>query len=452
MAKITHSVLQDDRPVLPEWTRWAWASMTDRQYWKPIFNRLSDARNQIELLSLIENVRPAIYQNINPNYLLDKINEVSKYGLTIIPITRVNQSNGYTASSSAFDISQPWEYRAIITRIERANDILSIPNLEKNNDKLGEILGYPACCREFFLRTWQNGHVDTTWDQYAESGSADGPVEANMLWRWMNIRWVSHLPCSFQCQSTVEIGRKTREAMRKHGLVEEIKALNTILSWPVKWSGVNGIAEIVGPCVKVSTRTDWAPPSDKRFFERNGVYTKPSVDIWEHNGFSSYQGMIESHAPIISEISNIVPQNGAIIDLGCGNGRLLKMSKLHRPDIKIGGVDTNIDAINSAQSSLVGKWDASKIEELKWSEWFASEDTVLVYSPVRLTEMSSEDAIKVRQVMSQFKTHLVYIYNDNAQARNLNEWVSLSGYSPQHLIVFCSEEYKDVSVGMLHLE
>ena len=72
MAKITHSVLQDDRPVLPEWTRWAWASMTDRQYWKPIFNRLSDARNQIELLSLIENVRPAIYQNINPNYLLEK--------------------------------------------------------------------------------------------------------------------------------------------------------------------------------------------------------------------------------------------------------------------------------------------------------------------------------------------------------------------------------------------
>jgi len=451
-SKITHSILQPNRPVLPEWTRWAWASMTEREYWYPIFKKLSNLRDHIEWLTLIEGVRPAIYQSVDPKHLFEKMNVAMKNGFSVIPIAQIQKNEGYSSGSENFDISSGWNYRVIITKQEHANEIINIPNLADNNAKLGEILGYPKCCQDFFLRTWGSGQVDTTWDQYAETGSADGPVEANMLWRWMGVRWVSHLPCSFQCQATVDIGRQTREIMRKHGLVEEIKAIDTILSWPTKWSGINGIAEIVGPCLKVSTRTDWAPPSDKRWFERKGGYLKPTKNIWEDNKFSSYQGMIDAHAPIISELTTLVPQNGAVIDLGCGNGRLLRTAKLHRPDIKIGGVDINIDAIRSAQSGLVGKWDASKIQDLAWADWFAPENTILVYPPARLVEMSSDDAIKAREVMSKFKTHVVYGYSDTIKRHQLDEWVSLAGYPVDRLLVLCNESQHAVTVGILNLE
>lgn len=453
MPTVTHSILQPNRPVLPEWTRWAWSSMTEREYWKVIFDRLGATRSWVEWLTLIEGVRPAIYQNIDPSQLLAKMQEAAEHQLAVIPITQVNKNAGYSSgSSSSFDPSQPWEYRAIITKQEYAQDISQIPNLAHDNVKLGEILGYPKCCQDFFHRTWGAGQVDTTWDQYAETGSANGPVEANMLWRWMNVRWVSHLPCSFQCQATVEVGRKTREVMRKHGLVEEIKAIDTILSWPTKWSGINGIAEIVGPCLKVSTRTDWAPPSDHRWFERSGIYMKPTADIWKQNGFSTYQAMTEAHAPVISELVATIPQNGAVIDLGCGNGRLLRTTKLHRPDIKIGGVDVLEDAIVSAQSTLVGKWKASSIQQLEWTSWYSPDQTVLVHCPVRLTEMAKEEADKTRAAMCQYKTHLVYIYGDNAKKHTLEEWVSLSGLPVDKLLVICNELAQSVVVGILNLE
>ena len=451
-SKITHSILQPNRPVLPEWTRWSWASMTEREYWYPIFKKLSNLRDHIEWLTLIEGVRPAIYQSVDPKHLFEKMNVAMKNGFSVIPIAQIQKNEGYSSGSENFDISSEWNYRVIITKQEHANEIINIPDLAKNNAKLGEILGYPKCCQDFFLRTWGSGQVDTTWDQYAETGSADGPVEANILWRWMGVRWVSHLPCSFQCQATVDIGRQTREIMRKHGLVEEIKAIDTILSWPTKWSGINGIAEIVGPCLKVSTRTDWAPPSDKRWFERKGGYLKPTKNIWEDNKFSSHQGMIDAHAPIISELTTLVPQNGAVIDLGCGNGRLLRTAKLHRSDIKIGGVDINIDAIRSAQSGLVGKWSASKIQDLAWADWFAPENTILVYSPARLVEMSSDESIKAREVMSKFKTHVVYSYSDTTQSHQLDEWVSLAGYPVDRLLVLCNENQHAVTVGILNLE
>lgn len=456
MPPVTNTVLDPNRPVLPEWTRWAWASMVEREYWKPQFERLNNLRNQIEWIALLEGIRPAVYQHVTPSDLLKRTADAAKHGLLTIPIGQINSTDAYRASTpETFDPSKPWEYRVIFTRAEYADKASALANAEHNYDALGELLGYPKCCREFYARTWATkpvSQVDTTWDQYATTGDANGPVEANMLWRWMGIRWVSHLPCSFQCDATVDIGRKTRDAMKKHGLIEEAKVMDMILSWPVRWSGVNGIAEIVGPCLKVSTRTDWAPPTDQRRFERAGRYSAPTREIWKHNGFTTYEAMLQLHAPIIEELKRLVPENGAALDLGCGNGRLLRTVKLYRPDIKIGGVDANADAITSVQASLVGKWDASSIQDLTWTSWFAPEQTILIHCPVRLTEMTTEEATKTRAAMAAYKTHLVYVYSDNLLKQSLAGWMDEAGYPVDKLLVICDQAATGVSLGILRMD
>lgn len=452
MAAITSSVLDPNRPTLPEWTRWAWASMVERDYWKPLFDRLSGLREEIEWITVIEGIRPAMYTFIKPEDLLQVNVRAAKHGLVVVPVLQVNTRDGAYASGSSgvsFDASKPWHYRALIASKEVLPLILATENIASNNEVLGQVLGYPTCCREFFHRTWGAGQIDTTWDQYASTGDSVGPVEANLLWRWLGVRWVSHLPCSYQCAATVELGRKTRDAMKKYGYAEEIKAMDTILSWPVRWSGVNGIAEIVGPAIKVSTRTDWAPPTDNRRFDRPGKYVKPTADLWKDNGFSSYQGMVISHAPLLEEIKSLVPERGAIIDLGCGNGRLLRTAKLNRSDIAIGGVDINEEAIRSVQSGLVGKWHASRIEDLQWTNWFAPETTVALYCPVRLTEMSADDAEKTRAALSAYKTHLVYVYGDNLRLHTLQDWVALAGYPVDQLIVTCTESSRETAIGVI---
>ena len=81
---------------------------------------------------------------------------------------------------------------------------------------MGRLLGFPDCCIAFFRKTWvDDGCVDTTWAMAANGGrvddsgrlieiDADAPFQANILWRWMGVRAVPHLPCSFDCQATVD--------------------------------------------------------------------------------------------------------------------------------------------------------------------------------------------------------------------------------------------------------
>src|SRR5262249_12654119 len=122
---------------------------------------------------------------------------------------------------------------------------------------IGELLGYPACCREFFHELWvEHGLRDTTWGmahntcrpaEGQRSIEVQGPPEANILWRWMGIRAVSHLPCRFDCPATLETARKFIDVGRRNGLGEEMDWLLEILSWPAQWSALHGIAEIKTP-------------------------------------------------------------------------------------------------------------------------------------------------------------------------------------------------------------
>lgn len=84
----------------------------------------------------------------------------------------------------------------------------------------------------------------------------DRPSSANILWRWMGVRAVPHLPCSFSCPGTVALAARLLQVGCDAGYEEEMDWIEQILRWPVGWSALHGIAEIKTPVVKVSTRTD----------------------------------------------------------------------------------------------------------------------------------------------------------------------------------------------------
>lgn len=445
--------LDPNRPVLPEWTRWAWSSLAEREYWSTLMQVVSQSWEEMERCSVVDGIRPAAYQPVAPEKFLELTTWATKHGLLVVPVTQINRTQTYQSGSNrGFNPNEPWDYRVLITRPEQMNKIASTPDLATNDAVLGEILGYPECCREFFLKTWGAGQVDTTWNQYAATGNADGPIEANLLWRWKGIRWVSHLPCSYQCQATVEMGRKMRSMATRRGFIEEAHIIDTVLSWPTKWSGVNGIAEIVGPCIKVSTRTDWAPPSANRYFERKGRYIKPTKKIWEQNGFSAFQAMREAHGPVIDAVKEFAPQNATIFDMGCGNGHLLRRAKWHRADISLFGIDTNEEAIAAAQQVGVGKWIADSLNNLEWrGELAQSDNMVPLYSPVRFTEMSATEREASIDALKACPVHIVYVYGDNLQKQSLEEWIREIGLPTDKLLITHVSPNHDVAVGVIRL-
>jgi hypothetical protein len=135
------------------------------------------------------------------------------------------------------------------------------------HDAIGSFLGYPSCCRRAFhdrhvLRRW----MDPTWPIALETISEEstscqrveirGPAVTNMLWRRVGVRALPHLPCRFDCVSSADLGGLFLDLGKHSGFETEIDWLQEILSWPVEWSGLHGIAETKTPLFKVTTNTD----------------------------------------------------------------------------------------------------------------------------------------------------------------------------------------------------
>jgi Putative heavy-metal chelation len=137
----------------------------------------------------------------------------------------------------------------------------------RDDHAVGALLGYPVCCRDFFRKTWTQGPgLDTTWAMAGADETATGVVDmepngstfANLLWRWLGVRAVPHLPCSFHCKETAALGMQFRAVAEQAQCGPTWRWLEEVLSWPVQWSALHGIAEIKTPILKIVTRTDAA--------------------------------------------------------------------------------------------------------------------------------------------------------------------------------------------------
>ena len=110
-------------------------------------------------------------------------------------------------------------------------------------------------------------------DSAGETLSVTGVPQTNLLWKWLGLRPVSHTPCRFDCPETIAQADAVWALARELGFDEEIGWLTEILSWPVEWSSLHGIAEIRTPVLKICTRTDATKRRRSvRWTARDGAY------------------------------------------------------------------------------------------------------------------------------------------------------------------------------------
>ena len=76
------------------------------------------------------------------------------------------------------------------------------------------------------------------------------------MWRWLGVRLIPHLPCNFKCEKSIDLAKKMLEIFRLGSYNMELEWLIEILSWPVRWTNNNGIAEINTPILKIRTNSD----------------------------------------------------------------------------------------------------------------------------------------------------------------------------------------------------
>jgi hypothetical protein len=137
-----------------------------------------------------------------------------------------------------------------------------------DHDRVGQQLGYPRCCREFYQKVMiDENMLDPTWQiacsvrgrgEYRNVEVNCSPI-SNTLWRWADIAATFHLPCRYDCPDTVRLGEQLVALGCRSGYSDEMEWLIEILSWPVEWSALHGIAEIKTPIFRMITDSDATP-------------------------------------------------------------------------------------------------------------------------------------------------------------------------------------------------
>lgn len=391
--------------VLPDFTRLAWVHESARAVWTPRLRRILNAWSEIEWRSVARGVRACARVRASPAELTAAAPGWAAHGLSVMPLALEGASGlAYTSTPAPVVTGQPVLHTLALGALREVAAFRQAWDAG-DHDAMGALLGYPECCRQSFVETWVDARsVDPTWAQAQRTAGAPATTTttttrttlelraapfANVLWRWMGVRAVPHLPCRFDCAASVRLGEELRRVGVEAGFADEMAWTAEILSWPVEWSALHGIAEVKTPIVKVSTRTDATAgtlivrlqsetypdegaqavrfpyrqparvlyteaPSFQRGLDQVIPLQKPRP-AWYHteNGFSTRHGMDVSHRPLVALAREaLAGAEGSVLDLGCGNGALLEKICRGRAELVPCGVDVNAAAVEHARELL----------------------------------------------------------------------------------------------------
>jgi hypothetical protein len=409
--------------------RLAWVSDRARSVWEPRLARIRHAWTEIEIESVRSGLRRCALPIVPAFRVFELMARLAPDGL----VARSVQS----LPASIVTGSETGLYLRIAAGSPPDAGDLAGAFSARDDDAVGRLLGYPDCCIASFRRSWvDHGETDSTFAAATASARAAGGDEAtlsvesapetNLLLRWLGVRLVPHLVCRFDCQASLRSGRAFASLGTDLGFADEMEWAAQMLSWPVEWSALHGIAEVRTPIVKIMTPTD---VTDRKqivrvkgaSYPREGArgvtfpYSLASAmphdaDLHEDNGFVSAAAMHAIHAPLVELAAQVVLDPAhAVLDLGCGNGLLV--DKICRISNAMPfGIDLDPDKCRRAQRlHPSGTWKCGDVFSER-SIWFRPYRLVLL-SAARLAEATADQrAALLSSIQATAEYLLVYAY------------------------------------------
>jgi hypothetical protein len=457
-----------------EFTRHSWTNDEAKAVWEPRIRKVCASLAELEWRSILEGVRACALTSVAPDELESFGSMLATHGLTVAPLNKVAVTDVYANLLKTPREGEPFHYWCAIGRI---SDVQLFESAYSSRDDgvIGRLLGYPPCCIDFFNQVWvDEGFIDTTWPMAQNTANKriispthleiEHVSSCSQLLRWLGLRVAIHLPCSFDCQPTVELAEKLTEVARSAGFHQEMDWLEEMLSWPIEWTALNGLAEITTPVGTISTVTDataetyrvsyrgagHAKASGRTVSFPDGSLDEPFRNLeWYHadNGFSSKEGMDLLHEPIERLAEATLRQaTGNVLDLGCGNGVLLKKICRSNGNLIPWGVDISSANIAHAQLLTSGFSDNFVVSDIfddcgAWSE--NRQFQLVILSLVRLTEVDEGKAERLmRRIGEHARNLLVYAYDGDGSLEKLARKTRVTLY----------EKRSDENVALAHLE
>ena len=229
-------------------TKTCWREkVTERD--KDVFQSIIRDLWMAELRSVKEGDRECTTFHVNSERVMEDLKVIEDLRLVFVPIRKAAQFAGFAHRFCDAKPNKPYTlYGAVAKKYETAE---KFRDAGSNHEDIGELLGYPKCCRDSFNKYWVQGEIDPLYiaamntEGARETGKyeleVNGYLENNILLRYFGYRCVPNLVCNYLCEGSKEFAKM----FLKH--VTHKEELMEMLSMPCEWTCWKGIATVKHP-------------------------------------------------------------------------------------------------------------------------------------------------------------------------------------------------------------
>jgi hypothetical protein len=245
--------------ILPPFSRKMWVSDRAQQVWEKKFIQFAECWRQVEWLTVVDGIRPCALVWVSQQEFAGLATVLREFRLKAIAVSqRVKEEQNKNVMGYRVVVGSGADLRVFVRAWKRGDD-----------DTIGQLLGYPSCCRIFFHEVFVlEGLTDCTWRTAIQSSESlpenrvieiRGPPELNTFWISVGVRMTPHFPCRCDCKKASTLAEGFIASGNKAGYGKTMKMGLDVMSWPIEWSSLHGIAEIRTPILKISQSTDATP-------------------------------------------------------------------------------------------------------------------------------------------------------------------------------------------------
>ncbi len=214
----------------------------------PIF---SNYTRSLEILYLLSGIKKAVRLDAN-GIELKKIkgfcNENSLYlEVSDFKVIKIKDEGkgGYSniVKRASKDYIGDGIYHIYVSKDKNKAKFLKLLESRNDDKAVGQILGYPECCIDFFIKNkekQQKIQNDYILPILSNSDGYKFPFYNNYAARYFDITLLSHFPHSFNCKESIKIAKTNLECIKKYSN-ELANKFQMMLKCPVLYTENNGV-------------------------------------------------------------------------------------------------------------------------------------------------------------------------------------------------------------------
>jgi hypothetical protein len=243
---------------MPNFNRITWVSEELKNNWEPIINQLPLVIDDFFTSNEVVNLVPIQIKFINPNKVYNYKKEIIRKGLFAEHLeTNILFDNHIYCRNKSFN-SIPVVIGTLknVTTFIRSMKDISIEKESKSNKELSDIpfLGRQYLTKNITDQFW--GYLLSENNEKVEQNKTLDNNILNPYWASFGISSIPYLPNRLDCSESFDIALKIKEIAKNNLSKGIFDAWYEILSWPIEWSALHGIAEIKTPLFKMIYNTD----------------------------------------------------------------------------------------------------------------------------------------------------------------------------------------------------